>query len=68
MKSINWKTKTILIGALIGSLTGIIAALMIMQKAEKQSTQPQLSTGEGVKIGLGVLGLLRLVTELTEGK
>jgi hypothetical protein len=64
----NWKTKTLVIGAIVGTFTGIVAAYLIVQKAEKQDTKPQISTGEGVKLGLGVLGLLRLVSDLVEGK
>ena len=64
----NWKTKTLIIGAVVGTFTGMVAAFLIVQKAEKQETQPQISTGEGVKLGLGVLGLLRLVSDLMEQK
>lgn len=67
-KNLDWKPKTILVGAIIGAVTGVVAAMILIQRAEKQETQPQLSAGEGVKLGLGVLGLLRLVSDFVDGK
>ncbi len=63
----NWKTRTLLIGAVLGALTGLGAAYMLVQRAEKEQTNPRLSAGEGVKIGLMLLGMLRQVAQLGEG-
>jgi hypothetical protein len=63
MEKINWKTKTLIIGAVIGAVTGLVASYMIIQRAEKLNDTPQVSVGDGVKVGLGVLGLLRLVSD-----
>ncbi len=60
----NWKTKALLIGAGVGLLAGLGAAYMLVQRAEKEGGRPELSAGEGVKLGLLVLGLLRQVTQL----
>jgi hypothetical protein len=59
----NWKMKTLVIGGVIGALIGLGAAYMLVKRAELQGDTPQLSTGEGVKLGLGVLGLLRLLSD-----
>jgi hypothetical protein len=64
----SWKMKTFIIGAIIGTLTGIGAAYMINQRAQAENTQPKLTAGEGLKIGLGVLGLLRLVSDIGSAK
>ena len=64
----NWKTKTILIGIIVGAFTGATAAYILVQQAEKKNTQPKLNAGEGVKLGLGVLGLLRLVSDMANVK
>ena len=64
----SWKMKTFIIGAIIGTLTGIGAAYMIIQRAQAENTQPKLTAGEGLKIGLGVLGLLRLVSDIGSAK
>lgn len=63
----NWKTKLLLIGALIGALTGVGAAYLMIQRAEKQGIKPALSTREGVSLGMLVFGLLRQVSLLGSG-
>jgi len=59
----SWKRKTLILGGVIGLLTGLAAAYILVQRAEKDETTRGLSAGEGVKLGLGVLGLLRLLTD-----
>jgi hypothetical protein len=63
----NYKTKALLIGALVGALVGISAAYLLIQRAEKEEGRLQVGTGEGIKLGLLVLGLLRQVAQLGEG-
>jgi len=55
------KTKTLVIGTVIGALAGAASALLLINKAESEDMQPKLSPGEGVQLGLGVLGLMRLI-------
>ncbi len=62
--NIDWKKQTYLIGALAGLAVGILAALIIIQRSEKDEIQPKLNAGDGVKIGIGVLGVLRLISEM----
>jgi hypothetical protein len=57
----NWKTKTIIISTVIGALTGAAAALLLIKRAESEDVQPKVSPGEGIQVGLGVLGLMRLI-------
>lgn len=63
----NWKMKTLLIGAVLGTLTGLGAAYLLVNRAEKLEGTPELSPGEGIKIGLMLLGVLRQVAQLGEG-
>jgi hypothetical protein len=63
----NWKTKILLIGAGVGLLAGLGAAYMLVQRSVKNGTEPELSAGEGVKLGLLVFGLLRQVALLGDG-
>ncbi len=60
----NWQSKVMLIGAIVGAVTGVIGALILIQQAQKNNVQPQLTAGDGVKVGLGVLAVLRLLAEL----
>lgn len=64
----NWKLRTIIIGAVFGALTGAGAAYILVYRAEQQNARPKLTPGEGVKLGLGVFGLLRLVSGLIDEK
>jgi hypothetical protein len=62
----NWRQKTLLIGAVTGLLIGLAGAYIVLQRAEDLNTYPEVSAGDGVKIGLGVLGVLRLVADIAE--
>ena len=64
----NWKTRVIVLGGVIGLATGLVAAYLLVQRSEKADEQPALSTGEGIKLGLLVFGLLRQISQLSEGK
>lgn len=60
----DWKSKTLIVGAFIGALSGLGAAYMLVQRAEKRGEVPNLGAGDGLKLGLLLLGLLRQVGEL----
>ncbi len=60
----QWKKKTLLITVALGAALGILAGLILVQRSEQTQTQPQLTAGDGVKVGLGVLGVLRLLADL----
>jgi hypothetical protein len=57
----NWVVRTLVIGGVVGALVGLGAAYILVKRAEDSGENPQLTTGEGVQLGLGVLGLLRLI-------
>jgi len=58
----QWKTKTLILGALIGAIAGAASAYLLVKRAEQDDQQPKLSPGEGIQMGLGILGLMRLIT------
>lgn len=59
----NWKPKYLIIGGTIGALVGVAAAYLLVQSTETDDP-PDLSLGEGVKLGVLVLGLLRSIASL----
>lgn len=64
----NWRPRVMVIGGVIGLLAGLLAAYLLIQRAEKQNQKPELNAGEGVKLGVLVFGLLRQIATLGEGK
>ena len=58
------KNKTLIAGALIGAVTGLLAAMLLQRNAEKNEKESALTTGEGLKLGVLVFGLLRAIASL----
>ena len=64
----NWVPRVLIIGAVVGALVGLGAAYLLAQNAEKEGKPPEITAGDGVKLGVLVMGLLRMVATLGEGK
>ena len=62
------KSRTILAGALIGAVTGLIAAMLLTRRAERDERSTAITTGEGLKLGVLVFGLLRVIASLGDEK
>jgi hypothetical protein len=60
----DWKTRVYIIGVVIGLLTGVGAAYLYVKKAEETLERPKLTTGEGMKVGLSLVSLLKMISEL----
>jgi gas vesicle protein len=60
------KTRIILGGALIGAIIGLIAALLLSRRAERNERETAITTGEGLKLGALVFGLLRAIASLND--
>lgn len=62
------RNKTLFFGAVIGAVTGLIAASLLNRRAEKQERETAITAGEGIKLGVLVLGLLRAIASLGDDK
>lgn len=62
----NWKAKVLIVGGLIGTLVGLASAYLLIQNRENQESL-NVTAGEGVKLGVLVLGLLRSIATLGDG-
>lgn len=60
------QNRILLYGALIGALAGVVAAMMLQRRAEQTGSEITLSTGEGIQLGMMVLGLIRAVAGLAD--
>ena len=63
----NYKTRTLLIGGAIGTLVGVLAGWLYFNNNVKvdesgEERLPVPSSGDALKLGLSLLGLLRLIT------
>jgi hypothetical protein len=58
--------RVLILGALIGAATGLVAAMMLQRRAERTGTEISLSAGEGIQLGVMIMGLLRAVAALGE--
>ena len=59
----NWQPRVLAIGAVVGALVGVGAAFLLI-RANEEEGPPQISAGEGIKLSVLVLGLLRSVYSL----
>ena len=62
----SWRMQTLAIGAVIGALTGVMAAYLFVQRAEREKSRPNVTPGEGIKLGLLLLGALKQISQLGE--
>ncbi len=63
----SWTGQVLVIGAVLGALTGLGAAYLLIQRAKRRAEPPNLNAGEGIKLGLLIFGLLRQVAMLGSG-
>lgn len=63
-----WKTRALIAGGILGAVVGVGAAYLLIQRSAAEGETPSISTGEGMRLGLLVLGLLRQVATLGEEK
>ena len=62
------QNRVLLFGALIGAATGLVAAMILQRRAEKSGNEISLSTGEGIQLGVMIMGLLRAISSLGDEK
>jgi len=62
------KNRTLIFGALIGAVTGLIAASLLNRRTEKTEGGTALTAGDGMKLGVMVFGLLRAIASLGDEK
>ena len=60
----NTDSRILIVGAVIGALVGVGAAYLIANRVEETGQPVKVTTGEGIKLGLLVLGMLRQIASL----
>jgi high-affinity Fe2+/Pb2+ permease len=65
----NWKTKVLVLGAVVGALLGLGSAYLLVRTAEESGGRPpEVGTGDAIKMLIAVIGLVRGIASLGEGK
>ena len=62
----SWKFQTLVIGGVLGMLTGLGAAYLLTRRAEQKGTHLAITPTKGVQLGVLVAGLLRSILSLGE--
>lgn len=60
------RSRTIFGGVIIGAVMGLIAAMLLNRRAEKNERETAITTGEGLKLGVLLFGLLRAIASLND--
>jgi nitrate reductase gamma subunit len=60
----SWKAKALVIGGVLGALTGVGAAYLLTRRAEQEGKPLSMSTGKGVQLGMLIAGVLRSILSL----
>jgi len=60
------RSRILFYGALIGAVTGLIAAMLLNRRTSRDENSTAITTGEGLKLGVMVFGLLRAIASLGE--
>jgi gas vesicle protein len=58
------KNRIIFFGVLIGAITGLVASLLLTRRAENNERETAITSGEGLKLGVLIIGLLRAIASL----
>ena len=67
-QSDNWKTTFLIIGAAVGAVVGAGTAYLMARTAEEnQSGPPQITTGDALKAGVSIIGVMRGIASLGKG-
>jgi hypothetical protein len=62
----SYRGRILFFGACIGAVTGLIAAMLLNRRATSDERSTAITTGEGLKLGIMVFGLLRAISSLGE--
>ncbi len=58
------RSRIMLTGGLAGALLGLAVAYVLLQRLEEQGGELHVSAGEGVRLGISALAILRQVADL----
>lgn len=60
------RAKVLLAGTLIGALVGLAGAFLLVRNLERDGKEIKISSGEGLRLGVLLLTLLRQIASLKD--
>jgi len=61
----NWQTKVLITGGVVGAAIGLVTSwLLIRTSREVRGGPPAITTGDAIKVGVTMLGLVRAIAAL----
>jgi hypothetical protein len=60
------RTKVLVLGTAIGAIVGLAGAFLLARNMEKEGNELKITSGEGLRLGVILLGLLRQVSTLSD--
>ena len=67
-EGLDWRTRVLLTGGIIGLLVGLGAAMVYIRQLEESGENPKLTVGDSMAVGLGLLGLVNQVGNMGKKK
>ena len=65
----SWKVKVLIAGAASGALLGLGTGYLLTRAADEAGGgPPKIKTTDGIKIAIGIIGLVRGIIALGDGK
>ena len=65
----NWQTKVLLGGGLIGAVIGLVTSWLLVRTARQtRGGPPAITTGDAIKVGVTIFGLVRAIAALGDKK
>jgi hypothetical protein len=61
---IDWRARVIIASTIVGALTGLAAGMLLKRTAEESGEAPKITTGDGIKVVLAIIGVVRGVAAL----
>lgn len=62
----SWKVKTLILGTILGALTGLGTAYLLTRRAEREGKPLSITSSQGIRLGVLLLGFIRQLLTLDE--
>ena len=61
---LDWKTKALIVGGVVGALVGVGAAYLYIRNIEEAGEEPQLETKDALQLGVSLVSLVKQIANL----